>query len=148
MSKQDRLTVDATGETPHDMCYVTTQRHAWYCIIMHHDMGIPQQCGTLCRCLLNLCLAEAAGLVKLGRSLHEQAGVFYLDESRRVLSLHAERRAPPPELNARISFKASYFCPPSLLSVARQANSHRLPNACCMAQSMIQLDADVLHKTH
>jgi len=44
--------------------------------------------------------------VKLGRSLHEQAGVFYLDESRRILSMHAERRAPPPELNSRISFKA------------------------------------------
>lgn len=59
------------------------------------------------RCLLSLCLTEPEGLAKLGRSLHEQAGVFYLDASRRVLSLHAERRAPLPELNARISFKVS-----------------------------------------
>ncbi|KAL0042524.1 hypothetical protein WJX79_002345 [Trebouxia sp. C0005] len=65
-----------------------------------------KQAGIDRRCLLSLCLTDVAGLVKLGRSLHEQAGVFYLDESRRILSLHAERRAPPPELSARISFKA------------------------------------------
>ena len=57
------------------------------------------------RCLLCLCLTEPGGLVKLGRSLHEQAGVYYLEESRRILSMHAERRSPPPELNARVSFK-------------------------------------------
>ena len=54
---------------------------------------------------MSLSLTETAGLTKLGRTLHEQAGLFYLDESRRVLSLHAERRAPTPELNARVSFK-------------------------------------------
>lgn len=31
--------------------------------------------------------------------------MYYLEESRRILSLHAERRSPPPELNARVSFK-------------------------------------------
>lgn len=69
-------------------------------------LQLCKQAGIDRRCLLSLCLTDMAGLVKLGRSLHEQAGVFYLDESRRVLSMHAERRAPPPELNARISFKA------------------------------------------
>lgn len=64
--------------------------------------------AAVCRCLLALCLTEPAGLVKLGRSLHEQSGVYYLDESRRVLSMHAERRAPSPEINARTSFKVSY----------------------------------------
>ena len=62
-------------------------------------------CCNKCRCLLSLCLTEPANLVKLGRSLHEQAGLYYLEESRRILSIHAERRAPPPELNARVSFK-------------------------------------------
>lgn len=74
----------------------------------------PRGCVDICtnqklygrhRCLLCLCLTEPGGLVKLGRSLHEQAGVYYLEESRRILSLHAERRSPPPELNARVSFK-------------------------------------------
>ncbi|DBA90115.1 TPA: hypothetical protein ACH3X1_003431 [Trebouxia sp. C0004] len=69
-------------------------------------LQLCKQAGIDRRCQLNLCLTDVAGLVKLGRSLHEQAGVSYLDESRRILSMHAERRAPPPELNARISFKA------------------------------------------
>lgn len=71
-----------------------------------HVLQLCKQAGIDRRCLLSLNLADQAGLIKLGRTLHEQAGLFYLDESRRVLSLHAERRAPPPELNARVSFKA------------------------------------------
>ncbi|KAL3154981.1 hypothetical protein ABBQ38_011508 [Trebouxia sp. C0009 RCD-2024] len=72
-------------------------------------LQLCKQAGIDRRCLLCLCLTEPGGLVKLGRSLHEQAGVYYLEESRRMLSIHAERRLPPPELNARVSFRAAAY---------------------------------------
>ncbi|KAK9789561.1 hypothetical protein WJX73_006387 [Symbiochloris irregularis] len=48
-----------------------------------------------------------AGLRRVARLLHEAAGQFYLDDSRRRLTLHNERRNPPADLNARVAFKAA-----------------------------------------
>ena len=53
---------------------------------------------------------------RLHRVVVEAANQFYLDDARRRLSLHAERRAPPPEATARVSFKV-------LALTALQANS-------------------------
>ncbi len=59
------------------------------------------------RWVAGLSAAEGeAGLRRLARLLHEAAGAFYLDDARRRLAAHAERRAPPPELSARVAFKA------------------------------------------
>ena len=46
-----------------------------------------------------------SGLRRVARLLHEAAGQFYLDDSRRRLTLHNERRNPPADLNARVAFK-------------------------------------------
>ena len=55
---------------------------------------------------MGLSAAEGeAGLRRLARLLHEAAGAFYLDDARRRLAAHAERRAPPPELSVRVAFK-------------------------------------------
>lgn len=85
-----------------------------------------------CRCLLCLCLTEPGGLVKLGRSLHEQAGVYYLEESRRMLSIHAERRLPPPELNARVSFRvlALWHCCLQTHITGGHTRTHARRHAC------------------
>lgn len=64
-------------------------------------------CETPRRWVVGLAAAEGeAGLRRLARLLHEAAGAFYLDDARRRLAAHAERRAPPPELSARVAFKA------------------------------------------
>ena len=56
--------------------------------------------------MVGLSAAEGeAGLRRLARLLHEAAGAFYLDDARRRLAAHAERRAAPPELSARVAFK-------------------------------------------
>ena len=47
----------------------------------------------------------AAGLRRLGRALYEGACAFYLDDARRRLALHSERRSPAPAVSARVAFK-------------------------------------------
>ncbi|KAK9807487.1 hypothetical protein WJX72_000478 [[Myrmecia] bisecta] len=70
--------------------------------VLCRQAGIDRKCVSL------LSLAEGDGSLKrLGRILYEQAGLFYLDESRRLLSLHSERRAASPDLNCRMAFKAA-----------------------------------------
>ncbi len=48
----------------------------------------------------------AGGLRRLGRALYEGACAFYLDDARRRLALHSERRTPAPAVSARVAFKA------------------------------------------
>lgn len=61
----------------------------------------------LSRWVVGLSAAEGeAGLRRLARLLHEAAGAFYLDDARRRIAAHAERRAAPPELSTRVAFKA------------------------------------------
>ena len=58
------------------------------------------------RWVLALDPAEGAGgLGRLGRALYEGACAFYLDDARRRLALHSERRSPAPAASARVAFK-------------------------------------------
>ncbi|KAK9839808.1 hypothetical protein WJX81_003235 [Elliptochloris bilobata] len=69
---------------------------------------ICRQGGIERRWVVGLSAAEGeAGLRRLARLLHEAAGAFYLDDARRRLAAHAERRAAPPELSACVAFKAA-----------------------------------------
>lgn len=62
--------------------------------------------GCVRRWVATLSTSEGeAGLKRIGRLLYEAAGQFYLEDSKRRLALHGERRNPPPDLNARIAFK-------------------------------------------
>lgn len=64
-----------------------------------------QGCLLCCRCLLAVRPAEVQSLQRLGKALHEQAAVHYLESARRLIARHAEQRQHLPELNARVSFK-------------------------------------------
>lgn len=44
-------------------------------------------------------------LRRLGRVLYEAAGAFYLDDARRRLAVHQERRNPAPQTSSKVAFK-------------------------------------------
>lgn len=68
-----------------------------------------------CRWVVNMGTGEGeVGLRRLGRALYEAAGLFYADDARRRLAVHAERRNPSPAISARTAFKA---CPSFLKPV-------------------------------
>ena len=67
--------------------------------------GFTPRCLLCCRCLLAVRPAEGPSLQRLGKALHEQAAVHYLESARRLIARHAEQRQHLPELNARVSFK-------------------------------------------
>ena len=53
-------------------------------------------------------------LKRLGRTLYEAACMFYLDDARRRLAVHQERRNPAPQTSAKVAFKVSlshFHCP-------------------------------------
>ena len=67
---------------------------------------LARQAGVDRRCLVPVVLSDGAAAFRpLGEALYEAAADFYADDARRVLQAHSERRAPPPEANARTAFK-------------------------------------------
>lgn len=47
-------------------------------------------------------------LKRLGRTVYEAACAFYLDDARRRLALHQERRNPAPQTSSKVAFKVSH----------------------------------------
>ena len=60
----------------------------------------------LCRWVISINTADGElALKRLGRTLYEAAGMFYLDDARRRLAVHQERRNPAPQTSAKVAFK-------------------------------------------
>ncbi|KAK9904998.1 hypothetical protein WJX75_007420 [Coccomyxa subellipsoidea] len=70
--------------------------------------GLTRQASLDRRWVVNMGTGEGeVGLRRLGRALYEAAGLFYADDARRRLAVHAERRNPSPAISARTAFKAA-----------------------------------------
>ena len=48
-------------------------------------------------------------LKRLGRTLYEAACMFYLDDARRRLAVHQERRNPAPQTSSKVAFKVGHI---------------------------------------
>ena len=71
----------------------------------------------LCRWVISINTADGElALKRLGRTLYEAAGMFYLDDARRRLAVHQERRNPAPQTSAKVAFKVSCALPLCLSS--------------------------------
>ena len=58
---------------------------------------------------------------RMARVAYEAALAHYMDDSKRRIALHGERRSPPIELSVRTAFKVrdflnSYLCPEDILN--------------------------------
>lgn len=73
-----------------------------------------------CRWVIGINTADGeAALKRLGRALYEAACQFYVEDARRRVAVHNERRNPAPPMSARVAFKVCHqLSGPSVQSCA------------------------------